>query len=294
MTAVVEVRGVTKAYGHQRVLDDVSLTLHENTIHGLLGRNGAGKTTLMRVVTGQVFAHGEIRVFGTTPAENAGVLERVCFVSESQPYPDHYRVRHVLAAAAVLFPAWDAAYAESLVADFDLPPERAVRKLSRGMRSALGIVVGLAARAPLTLFDEPYLGLDATARQLFYDRLLADYAENPRTILLSTHLIDEVGDLLEHVSVIDAGRIVLDDDADELRTRAVTVSGPSAAVASFTEGRAVLHLDSMTMLSRAVVADGRRADDDEVARRLGLELESVSLQDLVVRTTDHRRKGALR
>jgi len=294
VSTVVEVRGVTKAYGRQTVLDDVSLTLRENTIHGLLGNNGAGKTTLMRVVTGQVLARGEVRVFGAAPLENDGVLARVCFVSESQPYPEHYQVRHVLQAGALLFPAWDAAYAEALLEDFALPPRRAVRKLSRGMRSAVGIVVGLASRAPLTLFDEPYLGLDAPSRRRFYDRLLADYAENPRTVLLSTHLIDEVGDLLEHVTVIDAGRILLDEEADDLRTRAVTVSGPVAAVTRFTEGREVLHLERLTTVSRATVAGGRGPADSELARDLGVELEPVSLQDLVVRTTDHNRRGVLR
>jgi ABC-2 type transport system ATP-binding protein len=294
MTAVAELRGVTMRYGHQTVLDDVSLSLRENTIHGLLGRNGAGKTTLMRAMTGQVFARGQIRLFGTPPVENAGVLQRVCFVGEGQQYPDYYQVRHVLAACALLFPTWDAGYAESLVSDFALPPRRGVRKLSRGMRSALGIVVGLASRAPLTLFDEPYLGLDAASRQLFYDRLLADYAERPRTVLLSTHLIDEVGDLLERVTVIDGGRVLLDEDADDLRTSAVTVSGPTAAVDSFTDGREVLHVERLTNRSRATVAGGHRADDDEVARSLGVDLEPVSLQDLVVRATSHNRRGALR
>ena len=291
---VAEVRGVTKTYGGQTVLDDVSLTVAENTIHGLLGHNGAGKTTLMRVLTGRVFAHGDVRVFGEAPVENDGVLGRVCFVGEDQPYPDHYQVRHVLEAAALLFRTWDAAYADALTTDFALPARRGVRKLSRGMRSALGIVVRLASRAPLTLFDEPHLGLDAAFRQLFHDRLLAEYAEHPRTILLSTHLIDEVGDLLERVTVIDAGRIVIDDDADDLRARAVSVSGPVAAVDSFTEGREVLQVERLTSVSRATVAGGRRPDDTELARHLGVELEPVSLQDLVVRTTGHSRRGALR
>ena len=109
------------------------------------------------------------------------------------------------------------------------------------MRSAVGIVIGLAARAELTLFDEPYAGLDAVARQLFYDRLLADYAEHPRTILLSTHLIDEVADLLEHVVVLDHGRVALDAPAEEIRGTAMTVSGPAIAVEEFVAGGRVWH-----------------------------------------------------
>src|SRR6185437_4426143 len=136
---------------------------------------------------------------------------------ESQKYPDTFRIIDVLAVAKTLYPDWDDAYAKSLIEDFRLPIKRKIKKLSRGMLSSVGIVVGLASRAPLTIFDEPYLGLDAVARVLFYDRLLEDYAEYPRTVILSTHLIDEVSRLLEHVLVIDNGKLLLDEDADALR-----------------------------------------------------------------------------
>src|SRR6184192_575227 len=167
---VVHTNGVTKRYGALAALDGVSLELAENTIHGLLGRNGAGKTTLMKILTGQDFAtSGTVEVFGQHPYENAGVLSRVCFVKESQHYPEKFRVKHALRAAELLYPNWDGSYAESLLADFAVPAGRLLGKLSRGQLSAVGVIIGLASRAPLTLFDEPYLGLDAVARQLFYD-----------------------------------------------------------------------------------------------------------------------------
>ena len=143
------------------------------------------------------------------------------------------------------------------------------------------MVLGLASRAPLTIFDEPYLGLDAVARQLFYDRLLADYAEHPRTVLLSTHLIDEVSDLLDHVVVLDRGRVVVDEDTDVLRGSLVVVSGPSAAVDEFAAGHEVVHSESLGGFSRLTV----RGAPAGVAERQGLRLEPVSLQQLVVRTT---------
>ena len=136
----------------------------------------------------------------------------------------------------MFYPNWSEELARQLLTDFDLPLQRRIRKLSRGMRSAVGIVIGLAARAELTLFDEPYAGLDAVARQLFYDRLLADFAEHPRTVVLSTHLIDEVADLLEHVVVLDRGRVVLDAPADDVRGTAMTVSGPVTAVEDLWRG----------------------------------------------------------
>jgi ABC-2 type transport system ATP-binding protein len=289
MSPVIRVEGLSKSYGRGanavHAVADASFALEENRIHGLLGRNGAGKTTLMQLLTGQEFAtHGAIEVFGETPVENARVLERVCFIKESQRYPDDFRVTHVLRSAPWYFAEWDADFADELVERFRVPVNRRMKKLSRGQLSAVGVIVGLASRAPLTFFDEPYLGLDAVARQLFYDLLLADYAEHPRTVVLSTHLIDEVSNLLEHVLVIDDGRIVIDADADDLRGSAVDVVGARTAVEAFTADREVLHRTQLGGLATATVAgldDAGRA----AARDAGLELAPVSLQQLVIRTT---------
>jgi len=285
MNTVIEVAGLSKRFGGFTAIDDVSIAIEENSITGLLGRNGAGKTTMMQLLTGQEFrSSGSIRVFGEDPVENSGVLARTCFVKESQKYPDDYKPVHVFRSAPWFFPNWDAGFAERLVADFRLPLTRRIKKLSRGQLSAIGVIVGLASRAPLTFFDEPYLGLDAVARQTFYDRLLEDYAEHPRTVVLSTHLIDEVSDLLEHVVVIDEGRIVIDGSAEELRDSASTVAGARAAVDAFVAGRRVLHREELGGLASVTV--GRLdAADRKAASAAGLELAGVSLQQLVIRTT---------
>jgi ABC-2 type transport system ATP-binding protein len=286
-TTVVEVDHLSKHFGKVNAVDDVSFALTENKIYGLLGRNGAGKTTLMQLLTGQEFASdGTIRVFGQTPVENARVLERAAFIKESQRYPDDYKVKHVLRAAPLFFPAWDADYAASLVNDFRVPLTRRIKKLSRGQLSAVGVIVGLASRAPLTFFDEPYLGLDAVARQTFYDRLLEDYAEHPRTVVLSTHLIDEVSNLLEHVIVIDQGRIVIDRDAEDLRGSAATVVGTRAAVDAFVAHRDVLRRDGIGGLA-SVTISGVTEVDRAAAISAGLELAPVSLQQLVIAITQN-------
>src|SRR6478752_862970 len=213
MTPTISATAMGRRYRDQAALEDVSLAVEPGTVTGLLGRNGAGKTTLMRIVAGQEFpTSGTIAVFGEAPAENEAVLRRMVFVREEQAYPD-FRVRHAIRVASWFYPNWSEELAQQLLADLDLPLQRRIRKLSRGMRSAVGIVIGLAARAELTVFDEPYAGLDAVARQLFYDRLLADFAEHPRTIVLSTHLIDEVAAILEHVLLLDRGRLALDQEA---------------------------------------------------------------------------------
>lgn len=286
---VVHVDGLTKRYGKVTAIDEVSFTVEANKIYGLLGRNGAGKTTIMQLLTGQQFAtSGTIEVFGESPVENARVLQRVCFIKEAQKYPDSFKVKHVLASAPWFFENWDADFAARLVDDFRLPTNRDIKKLSRGQLSATGVIVGLASRAPLTFFDEPYLGLDAVARQVFYDRLLEDYAEKPRTVILSTHLIDEVSNLLEHVLVIDDGRILMDRDAEELRGSASTVVGKKTDVAAFLEASVapsdIISREGIGGLA-SVTVSGLTTEERAAAQAAGLELSPVSLQQLIVRTT---------
>jgi ABC-2 type transport system ATP-binding protein len=292
MTTVVEAKALTKSYGDVTAVDRVSFRIEENKIYGLLGRNGAGKTTIMHMIAAQQFAtSGDLTVFGEQPFENTRVLSQLCFIKESQKYPDNYRVRDVLDVAAAIFPNWDGAYALQLVEDFRLPPKRRVKKLSRGMLSSVGIVIGLASRAPLTIFDEPYLGLDAVARSLFYDRLLEDYSDHPRTVVLSTHLIDEVSRLLEHVLVIDNGRLILNEDADALRGRACTVSGLATAVDRFASGKETFERSSLGAAATATIV-GALSDKDRLeAEALGLAFAPVSLQQLIVYMTRTQSAG---
>jgi ABC-2 type transport system ATP-binding protein len=288
MTPAISVAGLSRRYRGTLALDQVSFDIEPRSVTGLLGRNGAGKTTLLRIIAGQEFpSSGHVTVLGVSPVTNEKALGRMVFVREDQQYPEYgssagFEVRHALKAASWFYPNWDAGLAASLVADFGLPRSRRVAKLSRGMRSALGIVIGLAARAEVTLFDEPYAGLDPVARQLFYERMLADYAEHPRTVLLSTHLIDEAAGLMERVLVIDRGRMVLDAAADEVRGSATSVSGPAIAVAEFTAGRTVWDRRRVGSQESAVVAGALDETDRARARSLRLHLEPLTLQQVVV------------
>ena len=288
MTTVIEVDHLTKRYRDTLALDDVSLRIEENTIYGLLGRNGAGKTTIMSILTAQNFAtSGEVRVFGEQPYENARVLRRICFVRESQRYPDDANASHALRMARMFFPNWSQELADRLVAEFRLPLKTRIKKLSRGQLSAVGVIIGLASRAEITFFDEPYLGLDAVARQIFYDRLIEDYTEHPRTIILSSHLIDEVSNLIERVIVIDEGRILMDEETDSVRGRASTIVGDAAAVDAFVAGREVIHREALGRVASVTVLGELDAADHARLAAAGLDLAPVSLQQLVVRLTQH-------
>ncbi|UNK70768.1 ABC transporter ATP-binding protein [Microbacterium sp. H1-D42] len=293
MTSVIEVQNLTKRYKDTVALDNVSLTIEKDTIYGLLGRNGAGKTTLMSILTAQNFAtSGDAHVFGESPYENAGVLSRICFVRESQKYPDDATPTHAFRAAQLFFRNWDQDFAEQLIADFQLPTSTRIKKLSRGQLSAVGVIIGLASRAEITFFDEPYLGLDAVARQIFYDRLIEDYSEHPRTIILSSHLIDEVSNLIEKVIVIDSGRILLNEDTDAVRGRASTIVGDAAKVEAWVAGREVIHREALGRVASVTVlghlSDADRAD----IAAADLDLATVSLQQLVVRLTQNAAKSA--
>ena len=288
MTHVIEVKGLTKRYRETVAVDDVSFTIEKDAIYGLLGRNGAGKTTVMSILTAQNLpTRGDVRVFGAHPYENAKVLSRMCFVRESQKYPDDAMPRHAFETARLFFPNWSQELADRLIDDFQLPVKRRIKKLSRGQLSAVGVIIGLASRAEITFFDEPYLGLDAVARQIFYDRLLEDYAEHPRTVILSSHLIDEVSNLIERVLVIDRGRIIMDESTDAVRNRAANIVGDAAAVDAFVGGREVIHRESLGHVASVTVLGALTPEDRTRLAAAGLDVAPVSLQQLIVRTTQH-------
>lgn len=298
---VIEVKNLTKRYRDVVAVDDVSFTIEKDTIYGLLGRNGAGKTTVMSILTAQNFAtSGDVRVFGMQPYENAKVLSRMCFVRESQKYPDDALPKHAFGAAKLFFPNWDDELAAQLIDDFQLPQKTRIKKMSRGQLSAVGVIIGIASRAEITFFDEPYLGLDAVARQIFYDRLLEDYTEHPRTVILSSHLIDEVSNLIERVLVIDHGRIVMDEATDAVRDRAANIVGDASAVDAFVASRQVIHRESLGNVASVTVLGALSLADRERLAAAGLDVAPVSLQQLIVRTTQNAagsaasEEGALR
>ena len=291
MTASITTRGLTLRYGKVTAVDDVSLHLEAGRIHGLLGRNGSGKTSLLSVVAAfRPATHGEVLLDGQPVFENRDATGQICLVrgpgdSVEHDWPDN-RVEDAMAFAATVRPRWDAAYADRLLERFGVPRRHRLEHLSRGQRSAVGVVLGLASRAPVTMFDESYLGMDAPARYTFYDEVLTDFMEHPRTFVVSTHLIDEVAAIFDDVVIIHEGRLLLHEDAEELRTRATTVTGPAEQVERFVAGRRVLAERSLGP-TRSATVDGAIDEREHAnAHAAGLELGPVALQDLFVHLTD--------
>lgn len=280
MTTAIDVRSVHRSFGRTPVLHDLSFQVPEHSILGLLGRNGAGKTTIMSIIAGQDRpTSGEVLVGGHAPFEHAPTLTTIRYIRDSQRYPDDYYLRHVLRIGPAFAPHWNAGLADALVDGFALPARVPVKKYSRGQLSALGIVLGLASRTPITLLDEPYLGLDVSARRVFYDALLRDYAEHPRTVVLSTHLVQESESLFDRVVILDGGRVVASGDRDEVVGGLVQLSGTTGAVGELIAGFDVLRTDVVGGLCSALV----RTDNDlaAAAHQLGVQVSGASLQDLV-------------
>ncbi|BCB79468.1 ABC transporter ATP-binding protein [Phytohabitans flavus] len=290
MTLSVEVKDLTIRYGDTVAVDRLTLRLAGGKIYGLLGRNGSGKTSVLSAVSAfRPATSGAVLVGDAEPFENAALTRQICFVRDRVDAQDTDRVTAVLRMARALRPNWDEEYAQALIERFRLPVRKRISGLSRGMKSALSVTLGLAARAPLTIFDESYLGMDAPSRYAFYDELLNDYMTHPRTIIVSTHLIEEVGSLFEEVVILDKGRLVAHEETEALRARGVAVTGPADTVAAFTEGRTVLG-DQRLGGTRSTTIYGQLTDDERAkARYAGLDLGPVGLQDLFVHLTAEER-----
>ena len=297
MTTALTVRteNLSVRFAGVPALDRLDLRLAPGKIHGLLGRNGSGKSTLAAVLAGfrrpdegRVLIEGGDLGTPQEPYENAVVTSRVCLIRESGDRPEAVSVKQAIALAAALRPYWDADLAGDLLDRFEVPLNKKIQKLSRGKKSALGVVLGLASRAPLTIFDESYLGMDVPSRSLFYDALLADYTEVPRTVVLSTHLVSEVSAMLEEVVILDNGRLVTQSPVDALRGRGASIVGPAAAVDKFTAGFTVLAEERLGGTKSTTVLGDLDPALLAQATVAGLEIGPVGLQDLFVHLTGAR------
>lgn len=278
MNAMMECTNLNKSYGRTDAVRQLDLRLDENTVYGLLGRNGAGKTTLLNMMTGGIFPDsGTIKV-GGAPLRPGETPKDTCYIREKNFHFGGAKVIEILRIASAFHPNWDWDFANELLRIFKLNPNKKMRQLSRGLESLVGNVVGLASRAPLTIYDEPVLGLDVLMREKFYSVLMEDYALHPRTILLSTHLIDEISKVVERVYILEAGSILLHDDVDNIRTQSFMLTGSNEALDQFTIGKRVIYKESYGKGSLAAVY-GKIGEDERLqAERMGISVDGLPLQ----------------
>ena len=286
MAFPIEVTRLRVHFGSTRAVDDVSFTLPAGVVCGVLGRNGAGKSTLLSTLAAyRRPTAGLVRVDGADPYENARLMSEICLVREHDDCEPSMSVREILTLARHLRPRWDAAFADRLVERFGLNLRSKVRDLPRGRRAALSVTVGLASRAPLTMFDEAHLGMDAPSRSAFYDELRADHLAHPRTVLISTHLIDEVAPLLEDVVIIHQGRLLAHAPADELRSLGTEAVGPADAIEELVGDSRVLAQRQLGSTRSVVLFERLSPERTARAVRAGVEISPIPLQELFTHLT---------
>jgi ABC-2 type transport system ATP-binding protein len=216
---IIDVQRVTRQFGSKTALNDVSLAVPRGGVFGLIGGNGAGKTTLIKHILGLLKAqHGSVRVFGLDPVQNpVGTLGRIGYLSEDRDLPDWMRVGQLMSYTQAFFPNWDEKFAEELRDAFDLDARAFVKNLSRGQRARAGLLVALAHRPELLVLDEPSSGLDPVVRRDILGAIIRTIADEGRTVLFSSHLLDEVERVADRIAIIHEGRVLLTSSMDEIK-----------------------------------------------------------------------------
>jgi ABC-2 type transport system ATP-binding protein len=277
MTTIIEARGLTKNFKSTRALDAVSFSIQAGRIVGLIGPNGAGKTTALKSILGLATYEGELRVLGRDPySDRDALMQDVCFIADVAVLPKWLRVDHALDYVEAVHPRFERARAEDFLKKTDIRKSSRVKELSKGMVTQLHLALILAIDARLLVLDEPTLGLDLLFRRQFYDTLLNDYFDKDRTILLTTHQVEEIENILTDVIFINRGRITLDSPVEELAARYAQVNVNTAQVSRARELKPFYEREVFGRL--AMFFEGR--NPDELAS-LG-EVRTPSIADLFV------------
>lgn len=275
--ACIEARGLRKSFGTTVALNGVNFSVEEGRIMGMIGPNGAGKTTALNAILGLTPYQGELRVLGRNPwTERDQLMRDVCFISDVAILPRWIKVSQALDYVAGVHPRFDRAKAEAFLAKTTVGRDRKVKQLSKGMVAQLHLALVMAIDAKLLVLDEPTLGLDLLYRKQFYDSLLNDYFDRNRTIVVTTHQVDELQNVLTDVMFMDRGRIVLDCSMEEIESRYAELTVQPAQVAA---ARALKPIHERNVLGRSIMLFDR-ADRSQLSA-LG-EVRTPGIADLFV------------
>lgn len=290
---MINIQNLSFAYDKKEILKNVNLSESEPLIVGLWGRNGSGKTTLMKILSGlEKPDDGIVEVDGgVVPYNNIEAMHHVTFMQEDHPYSDLWDVNDALNFASDFNRNWDQTLADELIDIFQLPRKQKIRKFSKGMKTMITIVIGLASKSPITIFDEPSNGLDAHMRKQFYDVLLDSYEEHPRLILLSSHHIEEVQPLCEKIAIIDNNTLMHYEKTEVFKNNGVHISGAADAVQSFIVDMTILEKRKLGKQLDVMVDEQLTEDLKFRAEKAGVTVEKAPFQDYLVNLTKKRGKS---
>lgn len=290
---IIESQQISKTYGKMNALSDVCLTINSNTITGFIGRNGAGKTTLLKIIAGYLQpSSGEVRVFGEKPFNSLKVSANTIFIDDQMHIPQLLTLEEVLLTAETFYANWDMELAKRLFAYFNFHPKQRHNQLSKGKKSTFNMILGLASRCALTIFDEPTTGMDASVRKDFYRALLKDYMNHPRTIILSSHLLNEIDDLLEDVLLIRSGHKRLHLPIEDLKQYALGIRGNKEIVEPLIANNEVLYKETLGSNSVYVVIKNHWTQEQmQRARLSGVDVSGVAPDDICIYLTNETKGG---
>ena len=288
---IMKIDHVSKHFGRKQVLADVSFELARNKIYALLGRNGAGKSTLMSIMIDALRANsGSVKMGGKKINDNDDLLGKMYLMSSESAldnvmFQRYLKLKNIFQSNEALYGGFDWQTAQKLVNEFGLSLDVAYSKLSTGQKTLAKLVLALCLPVDYVFLDEPVLGLDANHRDMFYQELLKSYENRPRTFVISTHLIEEIDQIVEHVLTLDKGKIIVDDTTEHLLDQSFLVSGPQKAVSGYTQGLNVIHSRTLANIKYDYVfgqLNDQRAIPDTV------KVEHYDLQHLFMYLTHDR------
>ncbi len=283
---MINVRNVSFAYDKQLILEDFSLREQDPVITGLWGRNGSGKTTLMKILSGQNKADsGNVEVLGREPYNNIEATRKICYMQENHPFPPTWTFKDAMRFGKYFNENWDQETAEQLKELFRLPEKKNLKKFSKGMKSAVQIIIGMASFADVTILDEPTNGLDAGIRKKFYRALLESYEKKPRLILLSSHHIEEIQPYCESLVVIHEKQVLLHEPMEDLREKGVWITGEKSKVESFILGKKIMEQNMLGQYLRVMVDLPYTKKWKQSAHECGVSMEKADLQDYLLNLT---------
>jgi ABC-2 type transport system ATP-binding protein len=291
---VIQTTALTKYYKETKALDNMTVNIGAETITGLVGRNGSGKTTLMKIAAGQLdYTSGEALTFGERPMNNLNVLPKLVYSYHNFPHDKFQYTGVIIKGFQSMFPNFDRPFAEKLMAFFELKPKMWYSSLSQGMASIFNFITALACRTPLTLLDEPALGMDIMVRRSAYEILLRDFMEHPRSFVVSSHLLSELEGTLSDLIFIEEGKLIVNGAIDDIRNSAYRVDGKPESLDAFCKGKKTIFRQSGDILSFAVIYAALTDEDKKEASQRGLTVSNVRVEDLFVYLTGKNKEGEL-
>lgn len=279
----IQIKNITKKYNGLTALDNVSFSFEFGKIYGFLGRNGAGKSTLINVIANRIFANeGKVLVDDVPARENMKVQEKIFCMSETDLYDKDLKIKEHFKWINRFYDSFNIDKALEISEKFNLDTDKRFKALSKGYQSIFKLTVALSLNVPYVIFDEPVLGLDANHRELFYDLLLKDYEDGERTIIIATHLIEEVANIIEEVVLIDKGKILLQESVERLLETGYSISGITKEVDDYCTDKNVIGYDELGSLKIAYVL----GEKTPLPENSNLQISAMNLQKLFVKLTE--------